>query len=743
MRKGMRDQAHWERWIRQNGPRLTERFVSVKEWFREAGVEKGERRAFRAALKSAGPEHLSGKKLKKPPRRGKTGRLSGNEPKESFRGERHVAKDGRTLDGYVRFTREGRPFVTPEDPDLPVVRIPGHSLSGAWPKDRVRVRLSQRKGAAPQYGRVEKILDRGIRTFVGRYNIMGDKRSFVRFRDRDSDLLIEADLPKDFSGKAGDLVLAEIIEYPGEGFGGRARILRELGRSHTMETISLAVVSSMDLPNVFPRDAADEAKMIPRAVRLTAHEGVVRRADETIPRLDMRHLPFVTIDGEDARDFDDAVCIVPEGDGFRLHVAIADVGHYVALGSALDREAFLRGTSVYFPDRCIPMLPPELSEGVCSLKPDVNRLTMNVEIPIRSGGQQGKPSFYAAVIRSRARLTYTEVHERLTRTDDGEISRMLRNMAAAAGQLTRARIRRGALDFDLPEARIAVENGMPVSVSPAPRWESHRIIEEFMLAANAAVAEFLSRRGDPLLFRIHEEPAAGKVDEFEIAAARILRRSVPADRRDIVSRLRAWTDIARGGKYEKTIQMMLLRSLMLARYGPEAKGHFGLALSRYVHFTSPIRRYPDLVVHRILRAALGDRESASYPRVLADNGERMGNHLSGRERTAMEAERAVASRAKALFISAHEGKIFNGSVISVISSGFFVELDDWMVEGMVHVSTLRDDEYNFSRDRMEWVGFFRRLRIAQGDRVRVRVRRADPDRGEVDFLLVEKLQEYP
>ena len=741
MRKSMRDQAHWERWIRQNGPRLTERFVSVKEWFREAGVEKGERRAFRAALKSL--NHEPGKQTKKLPRRGGKGRSSGREPKEGFRGERHVAKDGRALDGYVRFTREGRPFVAPEDPDLPVVRIPGHSLSGAWPRDRVRVRLSQRKGAAPQYGRIEKILDRGIRTFVGRYNILGDKRFFVRFRDRDSDLLIETDLPKDFSGKAGDLVLAEIVEYPGEGFAGRARIVRALGRSHSMETISLAVVSSMDLPVVFPQDAADEAKMIPQAVRLTSREGMVRCANETIPRLDMRHLSFVTIDGEDARDFDDAVCVVPEGDGFRLHVAIADVGHYVAPGSAVDREAFLRGTSVYFPDRCIPMLPPELSEGVCSLKPDVNRLTLNVEIPICPGGEQGKPSFYAAVIRSRARLTYTEVHERLSRKDDGEINLMLRNMATATGRLTRERLSRGALDLDLPEARIAVENGMPVCVSPAPRWESHRIIEEFMLAANSAVAEFLSRRGDPLLFRIHEAPAPDKVDEYEIAAARILGRARPTDRRDIVSRLRAWTDIARGGKYEKTIQMMLLRSLMLARYSSEAKGHFGLALSHYVHFTSPIRRYPDLVVHRILRAALGDRESASCLQVLANNGEQMGNSLSGKERTAMEAERAVAARAKALFMSAHEGKIFDGAVVSVISSGFFVELDDWMVEGMVHVSTLRDDEYSFSRDRMEWVGVYRRRRIALGDRVRVRVRGADPDRGEVDFLLVEKLQEYP
>ncbi|MCL1926078.1 MAG: VacB/RNase II family 3'-5' exoribonuclease, partial [Syntrophorhabdaceae bacterium] len=614
-----------------------------------------------------------------------------------------------------------------------------HSLSGAWPKDLVRVRLERRKGAAPQYGRVEKILDRGIRAFVGRYAPVG-KRSFVRFRDRDSDLLIEADLPHGIAAKAGDIVLAEITRYPERGFDGKALVIRRFGQSHSMETICLAVASSMDLPVVFTEDVVGEAEKIPKAVRLTAHEGMVRHGEETLPRADMRHLAFVTIDGEDAKDFDDAVCVVPEGDGFRLHVAIADVSHYVAWGSALDREALSRGTSVYFPDRCVPMLPPALSEGVCSLKPGVNRLTMNVEIPVRPGGATGQPSFYAAVIRSRARLTYTEVHERLSRKDEGEIGRMLRHMETAAGWLTLARLSRGSLDLNLPEARIDVESGMPVSVFAAPRHESHRIIEEFMLAANTAVAEFLARRGDPLLFRIHEEPAADKVDEFEAVAGCLLRRSRSSDRRDVVSRLRAWADIARGGKYEKIIQLMLLRSLMLARYSPEVKGHFGLALSRYVHFTSPIRRYPDLVVHRILRAALGDEALVSCRQALADKGERIGIHLSGRERVAMDAERAVMARAKALFMSGREGETFEGSVVSMVSFGFFVELDDWMVEGLVHISTLRDDEYRFSRDRMEWAGIYRRRRIALGDRVCVRVRRGDPDKGEIDFLLVEKLQ---
>jgi len=307
--------------------------------------------------------------------------------------------------------------------------------------------------------------------------------------------------------------------------------------------------------------------------------------------------------------------------------------------------------------------------------------------------------------------------------------------------LTLGRFGRGALDLDLPEAEIAVVDGMPVSVKPSERFESHRLIEEFMLLANTAVAEYLSGRGDAFLFRIHEEPALEKIEEFEVAAAKLLRRSRPTDRRDTSSLLQAWAELARGGKFERAVHRMLLRSLMLARYGPETKGHFGLALPRYTHFTSPIRRYPDLLVHRVLKAALGDRGSADSLRTLREKGPEIGSHLSGRERQATEAERTLEQRAKALFIAGRVGRTFDGVVSSLVSTGFFVELEGSMIDGMVHVSALRDDDYRLSPDRMEWVGRYRKRRIGLGDRVRVRVLRADPDRGEVDFLLVEKMLE--
>ncbi len=737
----MRARDFWEAWVRRNGDELRSRMETIRDWYHAAGVETGERRYFRAALKSLGEKA----------RRKKGGKLSRHRraasapgPARASGGRRpREAEGGLQVEGRLRLTREGRPIVIPDSPDAPAVRIPGGALSDALPKDRVVVRLEGRRGGAPPYGRIVRVVERGIREFVARYAPVG-ARPFVRFRDREADLHIPVDVAGAPTPEPGDLVLAEISQYPGGGREGRAAIVRVLGRDHSMETIALAVTAARAIPSAFSEGAIAEASRIPQAVRVPPG---VSGAAESLRRIDQRDLPFVTIDGEDARDFDDAVCLLRDRGRTRLLVAIADVSHYVLAGGDLDRDAYARGTSVYFPDRCIPMLPAHLSEGVCSLKPGVNRLTMTVDIPVSAHGRPGAASFYPSAIRSRARLTYEEVHAFLARDAAGdagpgispEVGAMLREMESFAGRLTLARADRGALDFDLPEAKIEVADNRPVGVAAAPRWESHRLIEEFMLLANTAVAEFLSDRGFPFLFRIHEEPARKRLEEFEDAAARLLRRSRVTDRRDAAGRLQAWTAAARGGKYEKHINMLLLRSLMLARYGPETKGHFGLALARYTHFTSPIRRYPDLIVHRVLKAALGEARLAEYVRSLAEKGENVGEHLSARERAAMDAERDVEQRAKALFMSGKVGQAFPGVISSVTGFGFFVALEDHFVEGLVHIATLRDDVYRFSDERGEWHGLARKTRFALGDRVRVRVRRTDPDRGEIDFVFVEKI----
>jgi ribonuclease R len=717
-----RNKEYWEEWLRQNAESMRPEVSNVRDWYRLAGVSKGERRPFRAALKSTGEGFGA----------------------SSRKGEKGHA--GPVREGRLRFTREGRPLVVTDSPGEPAIRIPGHALSGAWPKDRVRVRLERRRGGAPPYGRIVQVLERGIRSFVGRYSPTGG-REFVRFRDREADLHLPVTIPHDCKPAPGDLVLAEIDRYPDRGEEGGARILRVLGKDHTMETIFLAVSCARDLPVQFSDEALREAEEIPQAVRFPGGRHEEGGGLDGLRRIDQRDLPYVTIDGEDARDFDDAVCLVEESGRARLLVAIADVSHYVTIGSNIDRDAYLRGTSVYFPDRAVPMLPPALSEGVCSLKPGVNRFTMTVEMALDPQFRPGRSSFYPSVIRSRARLTYDEVHAYLSdsspRPGRGRISpdvgEMLRRMETAAGRLTLDRADRGALDFDLPEAKIVVDGGLPSKVEAIPRWESHRLIEEFMLVANAAVAGFLSGKGFTFLSRIHEPPAEDRMEEFEDAAARLLRRVKVTERRDVSSRLQAWTEAARGGKYEKYVNMLLLRSLMLARYGPEQLGHFGLALSQYTHFTSPIRRYPDLIVHRVLKAALGERSLASYAAALKDRGAEIGMHLSARERAAMDAERDVEQRAKALYLSKRVGEIFTGVISSVLAFGFFVELIECYAEGFIHISTLRDDDYRYSAERGEWYGSLRKTRFSLGDRLRVRVRRTDVDRGEIDLVFIEKL----
>ncbi len=739
---GARDAAFWGKWLARNAERLSPEMEGIRDWFRAAGVGKGERRHFKAALKAAG--------LLPARRRGeRTTPVAGEEGRRRRDGGRPPAEGGPAVEGRLKMSREGRLLLVPDEPGAFPVRVSARAAGGALPRDRVVVRLERRRGGAPPYGRVVRILSRGIREFVGRYAPLGD-RPFVRLRDRESDLRLPATVPEGIRPEAGELVLARVDSYPAGQEEGSARILRTMGHRHTMETICLAVTAVRGIPAEFSGEAAREAARIPQTVRAPSADGGPAEGD-LLPRVDQRHLPFVTIDGEDARDFDDAVCLLRERGQSRLFVAIADVSRYVLPDSAIDRDAYERGTSVYFPDRCIPMLPPELSEGVCSLNPGVNRLAVTAEIPIPDSGRPGEPSFRLSVIRSRARLTYDEVHRFLDGSEGtrsggrigGDLGEMLGRMRSVAGQLILAREARGALDFDLPETKIAVRDGIPADVAESPRWESHRIIEEFMLLANAAVAAFLSDRGLPFLFRIHEPPEERRVEEFEDAAARLLRRTRVTDRRDLAGRLQAWADAARGGKYERYLHFLLLRSLMLARYGPEAIGHFGLALARYTHFTSPIRRYPDLIVHRALKGALGDTRYLEYLRRLDGRAESSGAHLSARERAADEAERDVEQRAKALFLSGRVGESFTGRLFSHTRHGFFVRLEEIPVDGFVPIHTLRDDEYRFSEDRQEWVGVFRRSRLGLADRLRVRLFRSDPDRGEIDLQLIEKLPESP
>jgi ribonuclease R len=515
-----------------------------------------------------------------------------------------------------------------------------------------------------------------------------------------------------------------------------------------------------DLPHIFPVEALREAESASLEVT----------AEQRAGRLDLRQAPTVTIDGETARDFDDAISLSRLENGhLHLGVHIADVSYYVREGSALDAEARLRGTSVYFPERAIPMLPEKLSNGICSLNPQVDRLAMSALMEIDRHGRVVKYELRETVIRSRERMTYTDVNKLLTHADPqlamryADLIDLFKVMEELARILIKMRERRGAIDFNLPESIFEFDDeGRIAGVLKAERNIAHRIIEEFMLLANETVAGHLERLGVPSLYRIHEEPEPQRVIEFaELASAYGYRFAVEGVSSKDYQRLSAQLT---GKPEERVLAYAMLRSLKRARYAATNAGHFGLAAPVYTHFTSPIRRYPDLIVHRILRALLQQSprwgESGASVEAVEQGTERAVKHKlrrarntpapiafdelvliaeesSERERAADGAEREVDEWRKAVFMSERLGEEFEGMIINVRDFGFFVELDDFFIEGLVAAATLTDDYYQFDERRHALIGRSHRRAFRLGDRVRVRADRVNVDRHLVDFSIAQ------
>lgn len=505
---------------------------------------------------------------------------------------------------------------------------------------------------------------------------------------------------------------------------------RILGDADDPEVQFLSIALEHGLRLEFPEEVAAAAAALPDDPTAADAEG----------RVDLRDLPLVTIDGETARDFDDAVCVTAHDRGFRVHVAIADVAHYVRQGSPLDVEAARRGTSVYFPDRAIPMLPPQLSTGLCSLNPDRDRLVLVAELDLDGDGAPLDARFYRGVMRSRARLTYTEVAAALAgetvRPAVAERLPQLRTMHALMQLLYRRRLRAGSLDLDLPEALIELsEEGRSVGVRVAARNDAHRIIEELMLAANQAVATHLGALGVPFPYRIHEPPDPDDIDELNTFLGPFgLRvdyehRVKPADVQRLLRQLE-------GRPLAAVLSRQVLRSLAKAQYSVANAGHFGLAFTDYCHFTSPIRRYPDLLVHRQLGRVF-DGETARA-RDEAEAIEAASIASSQAEREAMEAERAMLDLKKAEFMREHLHETGPGTIVSVTSFGFYVELDAWPVEGLVRLDTL-DDFYEYVEAERSLHARRKGRRFRLGDRVEVEVADVSLRRRTVDFALRRRL----
>ncbi len=632
--------------------------------------------------------------------------------------------------GILQGHPDGYGFVMPGG-DEKDVYINGRKLKDAMHGDRVTARVEGTKPGGKREGSIIRVIERAYKTVVGRYE-KGKKFGYVVPRE----LRITHDIyiPKDESMGAedGELVVAEISVYPSNNRSPEGRIIQVLGSPDNAEVEIQSVIAEFNLPAVFPDEVVEEA--------IKAGEAVSE--SDVAKRVDLRQMTTVTIDGETARDYDDAVAVRREKNGnIRLWVSIADVSHYVKEGSALDKEAYARSTSVYFPDRCIPMLPENLSNGICSLNPEVDRLAFTAEMEFNDKGQCVDKSFYPSVINSNFRLTYTIVKKILVDGDGSlkekyaSILQHLNTMEELCDWLKSYRKNRGCIDFDLPEAQIVLDiQGGVEAIVRSERNLAHMIIEEFMLATNEAVASYLTRKKRPLLYRVHDEPEEEKISDFK-EFIHNFGYHIKGEKTSAKELSRVLSEVS-GKPEERTINHVLLRSMKQAEYNPVNVGHFGLASKEYCHFTSPIRRYPDLVVHRILKKALTHKRLDDATRDKEKEQLRIvGEETSTRERRAMEAEREIVSFLKTGFMVDKVGETYSGFITGVTSFGFFVELEELFVEGLVHVTSLHDDYYHYDEKGHLLTGERRGKTFRIGDEITVYVDRVDVEKRQIDFKL--------
>lgn len=631
--------------------------------------------------------------------------------------------------GRVKCHPDGYGFIIPETPGEEDIFISPRNFKEAMHGDRVvaRVESVRMKG---KEGKVIRILERGFRKVVGRFM---KAKNYSYLIPEDERILQEVYIPEGETKRArpNQMVVAEITRYPTERARPEGRVIQILGYPGDPEVEPQIIIHKYDLPHRFSSATLKEARNLPP----------LPTPQECQDRVDLREIPTFTIDGENAKDFDDAVSIEKEEDGgMKLYVSISDVSHYVKEGTALDEEAYLRGTSVYFPDRAIPMFPPELSNEICCLHPRMDRLTLTVEMRYDVHGAKRGLRIYPSVIRSNERLTYTVV-KKILLEGDAELRRKFESllpslelMADLSQKLRQTRVGRGALDFDLPEPEVILDlQGETKEIVRAERNLAHQMIEEFMIAANEAVTHFAEERGSHFVYRIHEPPSQEAVDEFRRFISHLgykMRKEFDHSPKEFQRVLFE----AEGKSEEKIINNVLLRSMKWAKYSAKNLGHFGLASNSYTHFTSPIRRYPDLIVHRLLKGVLSRGEDKISEEMLAKKAD----HLSHRERVAMEAEREILDRYRVRFMRDKIGEVFEGVISGVAAFGFFVELKDIFVEGLVRMTSLHDDYYHYHEKQYCLIGERTHKTFGVGDEVVVRVDRVDVERRHIDFGLVTK-----
>ncbi|WP_409366806.1 ribonuclease R [Lysinibacillus sp. 38-6] len=634
---------------------------------------------------------------------------------------------------------KGFGFVTPDVEGMDDVFIPPHEVNGAINGDTVLIRVLKESFGDRREGTVTKVVERGQTSFVGTFQA-NRGFGFVVLDDKKLPMDIFIAKGDTLGAVDGHKVVVEIATWPEDLKSATGYITKILGHKNDPGVDILSILYKHDIPPEFPEEVVAAAQRVPDEISPADLEG----------RRDLRHETIVTIDGADAKDLDDAVTVTKNVDGtYKLGVHIADVSYYVTQGSVIDIEAYDRATSVYLTDRVIPMIPHRLSNGICSLNPQVDRLTLSCEMIIDGNGNVIAHEIFQSVIKTTERMTYRDVYKILEEQDEELMARyeplvpMFNHMAELSTILRNKRELRGAIDFDFKESKVIVdEDGWPVDIEIRERTVAEKLIEDFMLAANETVAEHFHWMNVPFLYRIHEDPKPEKLQRFFefVTNFGILIKGTgntvhPKALQDVLTAIEGMPE-------EPVISTMLLRSMQQAKYYPESIGHFGLSTDFYTHFTSPIRRYPDLVVHRLIRTYLINKDTSKDTLAQwAMAMDEIADHTSERERRAVDAERDTDALKKAQYMSDKIGEEFEGIVSSVTNFGIFIELPN-TIEGLVHISNMTDDYYRFDDRQMMMIGERTNRQFRIGDEVKVRVANVIIEESSIDFEIVGMVTSY-
>ncbi len=632
----------------------------------------------------------------------------------------------KIISGKIKRSADGFGFLIPDNPEHPDVYIPRHCMEGIMTSDKVMVQVEEEKGGERFRGEIIKITERGFKKVVGQFFRNGtDKFGIIKDEGKGWGGDLKIRIEDSMNATNGQLVAATILTYPDDAKGFNGRISEILGNAQDPMNDIKRVLLANNIPHEFSPACLREAEKFSELVSEADMKG----------RRDIRSIKFITIDGATAKDFDDAVYVETNGTGFLLYVAIADVSHYVQVGSAIDKDAYERGTSVYYPNFVTPMLPEVLSNGLCSLNPHLPRLALVAEMQMDFNGVVQKSNFYEAIIESKARVTYGEAQEIIEGNVIDKLKHVepeIRRCADLAKVLMAKRFREGSLDLEIPETQMIIDaSGVPIDIIRSERLFAHRVIEEMMLAANVAVAVFLSGRNIPAFYRIHEDPNADAIailerylqtfgGKFKLKGGKLQKQLTKA------------LQEFEGKPQAQILNILTLRSMAQAKYSNKNVGHFGLGFAHYSHFTSPIRRYPDLIVHRLIKNQI--MPNSKYRLMSDDDLATAGVMLSACEQRAVKSERQLISIKKARFMEKHVGKELDGMVSSIVKFGVFVLLREFEVDGLIHMEKLGHG-YEYDEEKIRLYNRRSGHSYNIGDPIKVRVESVDIDAGQINFEL--------